>query len=376
MSVFAGRAHYQAICNGISLADNLLACNWEHTSGELASRAMVKIGLHPSKNTDIGDAIGIGANLRIQADRLEVFNGAVFGHSYALGAGAHSLTLTAYDRSRYLAQSEDDVSFSDGVTSHTRLGYLSQAFSVPFGRIDVPNIWLPAATYRQKKPSDILLDTLDLVYLMNGGEYVIVPGGNPIDIIAPGTNGTIYHFTADDVQAMADERDIESLVTRVKVIGAFTALSVPGMPGVTSNVAAIRENNTQFGTMQKLVYQDTPELDAAVKQAEAILAMSSAPRRMQRIEAPDVPEIRKGDKCFFAAGTLNGYHVVSGVRHIGETRRMELEIDTSGTLSRRLRLEKTVTSFGDIPPGSLADYIGVPQPRSVGGAGAGQIIPE
>lgn len=46
----------------------------------------------------------------------------------------------------------------------------------------------------------------------------------------------------------------------------------------------------------------------------------------QAISAPDVPQIRKGDKIKVAAGNLSGFFYVKGVSHSATERTMEMEL--------------------------------------------------
>lgn len=46
----------------------------------------------------------------------------------------------------------------------------------------------------------------------------------------------------------------------------------------------------------------------------------------QAVSAPDVPQIRKGDKIKVAAGNLSGFFYVKGVSHSATERTMEMEL--------------------------------------------------
>ena len=67
-------------------------------------------------------------------------------------------------------------------------------------------------------------------------------------------------------------------------------------------------------------------LAQAKEDAKGILRENGQPKRTITVDAPDVPEIRKGWRVRMEAGSLLGYYIVKGVTHNATDRTMSMEL--------------------------------------------------
>jgi hypothetical protein len=131
----------------------------------------------------------------------------------------------------------------------------------------------------------------------------------------------VYRFGADLVRRATDKQDIEDLVTRVKIIGK------ENKEGRAPVVATV-DGRTEFGILQDVLYREQYDTAAAAKAAAAeVLAERGAPRKQRTIFAPDLPFLRKGDRVYISAATLEGYFAVVGIQHDADSRSMVMEVE-------------------------------------------------
>jgi hypothetical protein len=171
----------------------------------------------------------------------------------------------------------------------------------------------------------MISDVLKQAKKRGAGKWIVRSKLGKIDIVQPGQNSPVYHFGADNnVSLVDDQQDIESLVTRVKIIGAEDKEG-------RAPVRATKNGRTEFGVLQELVYErQYDNLSAAKKAADEILEEYGKPQKKRKVIAPDLPFLRKGDMVHITAGTLNGYYIVSSIRRRLKDKTMTLEVDDVG----------------------------------------------
>lgn len=353
---------YAAYANGLDLSGSLIGLSWEHMPDELAARAIATVGLHPTRDTTVLQHAAEGASLVVLADGAVVFDGTVFDWHFS-EMGAVTLQLTAYDRTRYLVQSEDDVKFSARESAHARLEKLGTLHGFAWARLDLPDLAFDAPTdvYRGKTLGQMVIDTVRKVEKLTGRQFVVRSAtGDALEVVEVGANATTYTFDASNSELMEDERSIARLVTQVKIVGTMT-------PEITTdpkdNPQPTRPNvlrgYTQFGTLQKLVYSNlSTDSGVAAQEAQAILEERGAPTRVQKVRAPDRPDVRKGDRHVFRVGTLGGIQPIVGVQHDAARATVLMYVSTSGQAARRERTG--ATPFPDLPEGGSAAPARVP----------------
>ncbi len=300
----------------------------EDNDGELAVR--LEADFHNAKASDgkrLHQQLPLGGRLFLYSDwgagKKEVFRGTIFNWLYKenpLG----TILITAYDPLYYL-KSKDDRYYKANTTAKAIIVDIAKAWGIPLGTVQGPNVALAKQIFRGNALKDMISDVLKQAKKRGAGKYVVRSKLGKLDVVQPGQNSPVYHFGADsNVSLVDDQQDIESLVTRVKIIGAEDKEG-------RAPVRATKSGRTEFGILQDLVYErQYDNLSAAKKAADEILDEYGKPRKKRKVIAPDLPFLRKGDMVHITAGTMNGYYIVSSVRRKLKDKTMTLEVDDVG----------------------------------------------
>lgn len=301
----------------------------EENSGELAVRMEAEIqNLEMPGGGWLHQQLKLGGQIVLLADWgvgwKEIFRGTIFGWHYKTDPLGH-FTITAYDQLIYLTKSNDDRFYKAGTTAQAIIQDIAGAWGIPLGKIEGPDTALAKQVFRSKTLADMIFSVLDQARKRGGGKWVIQSKEGKINVIKPGQNTPVYHFSADvNVSEIEDQQDIESLVTRVKVIGAEDKEG-------KAPVQATLDGKTEFGILQDLVYaRQFDNAGAAQAAAKELLADKGSPERCRKVTAPDLPFLRRSDKVHVEAGTLIGDYIVAGVSRDVKTRMMTMEVDAVG----------------------------------------------
>ena len=300
----------------------------EDNDGELAVR--LDADFHNAKASDgkrLHQQLPLGGRLFLYSDwgagKKEVFRGTIFNWLYKenpLG----TILITAYDPLYYL-KSKDDRYYKANTTAKAIIVDIAKAWGIPLGTVQGPNVALAKQIFRGNALKDMISDVLKQAKKRGAGKYVVRSKLGKLDVVRPGQNSPVYHFGEDcNVTMMEDQQDIESLVTRVKIIGAEDKEG-------RAPVRATKDGRTEFGVLQDLIYErQYDNLSAAKKAADEILDEYGKPRKKRKVIAPDLPFLRKGDMVHITAGTLNGYYIASSITRKLKGRTMTLEVDDVG----------------------------------------------
>ena len=300
----------------------------EDNDGELAVR--LEADFHNVKTSDgkrLHQQLPLGGRLFLYSDwgagKKEVFRGTIFNWLYKenpLG----TILITAYDPLYYL-KSKDDRFYKANTTAKAIIVDIAKAWGIPLGTVQGPNIALAKQVFRGVALKDMISDVLKQAKKRGAGKWIVRSKLGKLDVVQPGQNSPVYHFGADsNVSLVDDQQDIESLVTRVKIIGAEDKEG-------RAPVRATKDGRTEFGVLQDLIYErQYDNLSAAKKAADEILEEYGKPQKKRKVIAPDLPFLRKGDMVHITAGTLNGYYIASSIRRRLKDKTMTLEVEDVG----------------------------------------------
>lgn len=300
----------------------------EDNEGELAVR--LEADFHNAKTSDgkrLHQHLPLGGRLFLYSDwgagKKEVFRGTIFNWHYKSDP-LDNLLITAYDPLFYL-KSKDDRYYKANTTAKAIIVDIAKAWGIPLGTVQGPNVALAKQILRGNALKDMISEVIQQAKKRGAGKWIVRSKLGKLDVVQPGQNSPVYHFGVNyNVAMVEDQRDIESLVTRVKIIGAEDKEG-------RAPVRATKSGRTEFGILQDLVYERQHDsLSAAKKAADEILDEYGKPRKKRRIIVPDLPFLRKGDMVHITAGTMNGYYIVSSVRRKLKDKTMTLEVDDVG----------------------------------------------
>lgn len=309
----------------IHLPEVLQDLTWEEHAGELAQRLTIEIANQGIIQGTIHHLMPLAGQVYLLADWgtgwQEVFRGVVTSREYRTDPLGHFRRI-AHDPLWYLQRSEDDRYYPAGTSARAILEDIAQAWNLPLGRIDGPDVALAKQLFRSMTVADMITTTLDEARKKSGGEYVLRYRAGQIEIVRQGSNSPVYHFGGSDtVQSIQDEENIDNLITRVRILGRAE-------DDQRAPVEATVDGATEYGILQKLVNSsqyDTPA--AAQEAARQIIDERGKPQRTQKVVAPDLPFLRKGDRVHISAGTMIGYYIVTGVTHDAGRRQMTMEVE-------------------------------------------------
>jgi len=279
--------------------------SWEENQGELAVRLQIILKNQIYEGKKISTMAALGAKLAVFSDwgsgEQEVFRGDIWNWNDR-NSLKKELNLTAYDNLIRIQKSKDYRYYSAGTSSKTIILDIFHDWGIPVGIYNGPNVPMGKKIFKGDTLGDMVTEVLDDAKKKGAGKFVVRGNKGKVDILPRGSNSLIYYFGKNNTIMTDDKMDIENLVTRVKIIGAENKDG-------KSPVAAIVDGKTEFGIIQDIVSRSQDDnLDVAKSSAKDILNDKGKPKRVTKLEAPDIPFLRAGDKIHTNVDNLNGYY--------------------------------------------------------------------
>lgn len=238
----------------------------------------------------------------------EVWRGFVWTYGYKSSLNTRSLVLKCYDNLIFCQESEESEFFPSGKSTDSVMSSLCTKWGIQleytYSSITHSKLALRGAL------SDIMTaDVLDLVKDRTGVKYVILSEQDIMKVKPVGANTTVYKIEAGKNAITTEtEETMDGMITKVVILGKSDKEDRRPIE------ATLTKNTDTYGTLQKLINRDeNTSLADAKKEGNTILDEKGKPKREYRIEAPDIPWIRKGDKVYVSAGNLIGYYIVIGI---------------------------------------------------------------
>lgn len=282
-------------------------------------------------------AIGPGQEIRVSglpfggSDMVYLLHPGVIWEVENSYKGTDHLSVTVYDRTIYLAKSEDEYLFPEGQTASQRLMKYAEDWDLQVGNIPDTGIALSKAVYRSRSIYSCMMDDLKETAKKGGDLYRPRMTPNGLELYRLGSNETVWLLEPDrNVEEITQRRTIENAVTRVKVLGVQNG---GASEEILSPVLVIEQGQTeQFGTLQKII--SDPEIKTPAEGQKAAKAMLSAIEETFTVNAIDINTIRAGDKVDLAGSGLD--LLVTSVKHeLGDPGHMSLELATPEYVRRR-----------------------------------------
>ena len=326
----------------------LLGLEWECRKNELAQRATIALGNHKIDGTNLAGIAKLGCRIVIRASwnggNALVFDGFVWEWNF-VNSTSKEISLTAYDPLIRLRQSRDFRYYSAGMTTQQIIGDICSYWGVP-----LVYSWGRSITHEKKAfrstVGDMIVELLEEVHAQTGGDYIVGFRDGALHVMGYGTNDRIYRLEAQNVETTNDRLTLNNLVTRVKIIG------VQDDEG-RAPVEAVVDGDTRFGVLQEVLHRDDSKTVAAVRaEADTVLRDRGRPDEITRVAAPDIPEIRKGDRIDISAGSLQGRFFVEAVTHAATNKRMNLNVVREG------RIDTSTGPAAGVPAASSSFSIG------------------
>ena len=322
--------HYRFVCitpdgDKLDLTSVATDVGWEEGAKELSVRISMKLYNGQYGGKYISELVQPGTPLYVYAiidgESQEVARGFVEKWTPTFSNGQTVLSIEAYDEMHALRHNQDNGFYVDGTGSKSIITSILDKWSVPYD-YQGPDVAHGKTVFNKKYLCDMISEILDDAKKKGAGAFLVRAKEGVVQIIPRGSNEDIYHFDeADNAVKITDSFDSSNLVTRVVIVGKETGDG-------KQKVEAVVDGKTEFGVRQVIV--DMPKdksLDDATKSANEILQEKGSIKRTSKLEAADLPFLRKGDRIRVKAGTADGYFFVKSVRHNADDQTMSLEID-------------------------------------------------
>lgn len=275
-----------------------------------------------------GDEIRIsGVPYGSTGSKVPLLNPGVVWETSSTSSAAKHISLTVYDRTIYLAKSEDECLFAAKTTATQRLSKHASNWGIKLGKVPDTKISLKRAMYRPQTIYSMI--QADLRETAKGGGELYVPRMTSagLDLVQIAGNEPVWRL--ETLEEVTQSRTLEEAATRVKVLGTeATSGEVP------AKVLAIADGQTaEYGVLQIIVQEDDVKTASAAKKlAQSKLRGVST---TYNVTCPDLNTLRAGDKV-----VLNGMALiaVSVTHQLGDPGRMSLELATFEDVKRRYYL--------------------------------------
>lgn len=239
--------------------------------------------------------------------------------------GFKHINLDIYDRSIYLAKSEDEYLFSAGQTATTRLKQYCKDWGITAGTLDDTKIALAKGVYRAQSIYSMIRRDLVETAQKGGGLFRVRMSPSGLELIELGKNKNVWVLEPDqNITQINQKRTLEGTVTQVKVLGNAGE-------GSRSPVLAIEKGETsKYGALQ-VVLQDE-KITTVASATTAAKKLLCGVQETFEVECIDINTIRAGDKVMLFNSEL---YVISVNHQLGCPGKMNLELSSEDYVRRR-----------------------------------------
>ncbi|WP_019005740.1 XkdQ/YqbQ family protein [Cohnella laeviribosi] len=240
----------------------------------------------------------------------------------SFNSGTKRMTVTVYDRTIYLAKSEDERLMPAGQTASQRLKLYAKEWGIPVGSVPDTRITLARSMKRSQSIFSMIQGDLKETAEKGGDLYRARMTPEGLSLVKIGGNAEVWELA--EVESVAQTRTLEGAVTQVKVLGCQS-----GDDKLSPVLAVVKGETAKYGTLQKVLQDASVETVAQAQKAAKNLLMGM--QETFSVTAPDINTIRAGDKV-----RLNGMDlIVHYVKHrLGTPGHMELELSTEPKVRR------------------------------------------
>lgn len=246
--------------------------------------------------------------------------------------------VIVYDRTIYLAKSEDEYYFAEGTTATQRIKQIAADWNIPIYNLAETGQPLAKAMHRSKNLWSIIQDALKetaeksgKMYrlrmmpgtMLTNPKYKFEPGG--LELVELGTNQPVWVLEFEsNLEQITQRQTLDGAVTRVKILGNASR-------GKRNPVVGTVTGKTELGTLQKvLIEHKATDTAAALRVANNMLA---GIQETVNVTAVDINTIRAGDHVY-----VEGWPelLAISVKHeCGSPGRMSLQLATPEHIRRR-----------------------------------------
>lgn len=306
--------------SALEITEAILRINRQEPPEEIAQRVNIRIAQVQTPKGWLHNLLPLCTFIVLYADGKETFRGIVWEWEFS-SSKQKEIDLMCYDHFIYAQRSKDDSYFPAGKSTQDIIGSICSKHGIKLSYA-YGNIKHAKVAYKAITVSEMIHRTLtDAKSKLKENPVARFEKG-VLQITRQGQNQDVYVFDASSSTISTNERiTMDELVTKVVVVGKEDKQG-------RRKIEATLTGKTEYGTLQEIVQRDGDDTIAKTREeAQNILDEQGTPKHFITAEAPDVPEIKKGDKVKVMAGSLNGYYFVKGVTHDEASRTMVMELE-------------------------------------------------
>lgn len=252
---------------------------------------------------------------------VQLFSGVVWD-IFENKRGANKITLTCYDRSIYMAKSEDEYLFPGNETATQRIKQYASDWGIPLGTIADTGFKLAKAVYRaqpiQRMINNDLIETAD----KGGSLFITRMNVNKLELVQIGSNKEVWIL--EPTESISYNRTLDNAVTQVKVLGKETEDKRSPI------LATVSKDTSKYGTIQKVLQNEKVKTKADAEKAGGKLL--AGPDETYTVTMPDINTIRAGDAVKLQNKEL---FVISLRRRMGPAGMITMELGSLDLIRRR-----------------------------------------
>lgn len=309
----------------LNITDALTELTPEEQPEEFAQRLNLTVTNAAYGSGTLSDVLTPGRAIFYYSDwglgMQEVFRGVIWDWDPENSSDSKTLVLSAYDLLIYPEKSKDYRYYSAGMSTKATITDIAKAWGIPLS-YSYGSITHAKQVFKSQNISEMITTTLDDAKSKLGYGYVVRAAGGVMQVIKKGSNPNVFLFDGSNSEVTSNKLSMDDLITKVIVLSAEDS-------NERASIQATVYGQTQYGTLQDIVQRDSDTtLNAAVTEAKQMIADHGKLTEDRSIDTIDIPCIRKGDKVYIRAGTLNGYFYVTGVTHNAMERKMTMLIES------------------------------------------------
>lgn len=346
-----GAVNYDVVLQGkYFLREAVTQITLEDRLGEIACRTTLNLTVPGDQFTGL-PIIKPGQEIHVIGapfgnDKItDIFSSGVVWDVQIQNQARRHWNVTCYDKTIYLAKSEDEYLFAEGTTATQRIQQIAKDWNIPVQNLSDTKIALAKAVHRAKNLWSILQDALKETAEKDGllfrmrmtpgtfqtNPFQILPGG--LELIEIGKNETIWVLEfQSNLKKVIQKQSLEGAVTQVKVLGNTSKKN-------RSPVIGTVKGETALGVLQKI-----KTAKKATSQSESMKIAKNMLAGIQEtvdITAIDINTIRAGDRVHVEGWRPELF--VINVRHtFGSPGSMTLQLAPKEYIRRRFYARKSV----------------------------------
>ncbi len=321
--VMADKYYLRELVESISLDESLADITYHGQIRLIVTSDFQQIGISNGQDIRVS-GIPFG-----ESNMAYLLHPAVVWEIESDNAGQKHLDINIYDKTIYLAKSEDEYLFPAGQTATQRLQQYASDWGITVSSLADTNILLAKAVYRAQSIWNMIQKDLKETAKNGGGLYRARMSPNGLELVELGSNSTVWLLEPDqNIEKIKQKRTLEGTVTKVKVLGnAADNQRSPVLALETGETAA-------YGTLQKVLLDE--KITTAATGKKAAQSLLCGVKETYTIQGIDINSIRAGDKVVLNNTEL----LVISVNHqLGSPGRMTLELAFEDYVRRRYYLE-------------------------------------